>query len=127
MLPSFISRMPKWLVGLGSTALIYGAVNVVLIGGQKWWHSDEQKRLDGIKAIMAHERPEIEALGIEVKHLASDLDESSVEIDQSKAAIEAFEARFSSGIPSVRYAAYSRTVDAHNSRVEKYNAKFEGY
>jgi hypothetical protein len=48
------------LIGIAGIVVVYGVLNLILVGGQSLWHSGDNKKLDQLKAELETENVEIE-------------------------------------------------------------------
>jgi hypothetical protein len=83
-----------YLIGIFGIIIIYGVINLVLVGGQNLWHSGEKNRLNELQGIL-----------------------SSQEI-----VIQSYESKVDSGtITDVEYNEYTKKVDEYNKNINEYN------
>ena len=133
----------SWIVGWIAVLLIYGIIDVFLVGGQKLWHRSDQVQLDQLKASLADERAEIEQLGSSLKTCSAQDDACEILLreyssirEQHKTEIESLHlqnkrvAHLGSQagvcVPAendcaAQYVHYSEAVNTYNSGVSKAN------
>lgn len=124
---SFHDPFVRWIIGLLGIAVVYGAVNLVLVGAQKMWHHRDQIRFDQIKQQLNVEQPKIEQIKSDLRNIENTLDQSEVEMTNLRKQIESVEAKYPDGIPAALYNDYSHTIEQHNVRVSSYNVTLGQY
>ena len=118
-----MQRVPSWIIRLLGVIVVYGLLNVILVGGHWLWHYKDNKRRDQVKAQLGFERPRIQAIQIRLEGLTRNLDESKTQIEGLESEIHSTEGANPLGIPENIYDSYSRTVQYHNALVTEHNQK----
>ncbi len=111
-------KKPSKLV---NTILFFIIANVILVGGQKLWHLNDQKRLDEIKTDLEAQLPKIKSLEKELETLEISLDQMESRMNQLDVEIRTIESANPQGIPQAIYFSYSQKVDEYNSLIKQYN------
>lgn len=83
-----------YLIGILGIILIYGVINLVLVGGQNLWHSGEKNRLNELQEIMSNQEKIIHEYKLDVENGTISDDE---------------------------YNDYTKKVDEYNENVNEYN------
>jgi chromosome segregation ATPase len=139
-----MNRWLRWIAGWLIVILVYGAANLVLVGGQKLWHRTDEAKLDHLEALLKGERNQIEQLEAQLKacfdpekaceDLLNRYSESDTihkaqlkKLDSLNQRVVRLESRVKGCVPNesdceTQYAQYSQTVDTYNSEVRKANA-----
>lgn len=84
------------VVALAGIAIIYGLINLVLVGGQELWHGEDKKKMEEIKSFL----------------------------DGEKVALSIYDAKVNS-LTDKQYDEYKQRVDNYNEKVKEYNALAE--
>jgi chromosome segregation ATPase len=115
------ARVGSIAAAIAGTIVVYLILNVVLVGGQKLWHSKDQERLDAVMAILNRESPIIDSAQADLAIRLEDLNQSSAAIDQAKAALEALDRRYPNGMPNSVVARYNADVARLDPKVAEHN------
>lgn len=106
-----LGKLPGWLRGLVLLVVLYGVGNLMLVGGQKLWHHDDQVKLDNIKTSLASENTKINNLEAELKTL-------EIKIKRSESYINNVGQNSND---------YNSLVDEHNAKIANYNVIYNEY
>ena len=115
MKPAFV-QIITWAIKLAILGLVFGALNLVLVGGQWLWHYGDQTKLDLLKTELDSERTAIDGIESKLSALKVEMQEADEKGKEIKSWIISIEYDFSSGIPPDQYGAYKRAVQKHNDR-----------
>lgn len=99
--------------GLGSLLLIvivYGVINLVLVGGQEIIHHGDKVNLDKIEAELNNQKKDIERMELEIKAKLNFLDMTKKQIDSTTNVVE-----------------HNRLVDKYNLELPSYNSLNKQY
>ncbi len=113
--------------GLIGVLLVYGVINLVLVGGQNALHAGDQARLDEIKKQLEVEKTQISSLEANLSSLGQTLDSYEARISDLKSHIRAIEVSYPNGAPSAVYADYQRMLAEHNSMIAPYNSNLSQF
>jgi multidrug resistance efflux pump len=102
-----------WVIGLVAIAVVYLVFNLVFVGGQKLWHSGDQKKLDQIKAVLETEKNAID-------DVEAQLVVKNINMDKLKKDIDALK-------NSRDIDRYNRLVDDYNMKLGAYNQQYDDY
>lgn len=111
--------------GLIGIVIIYGIINLVLVGGQEALHSGDKKKLDQMKIELDAGLKEITSLEFQINALDSDLQtlknqiDSTDDIDDKNVLID----RYNSNLPAykISYDKYSTKLISYNLEVNNAN------
>ncbi len=115
------------VASLVGVVVVYGVVNLFLVGGQELYHHGDKMAFDSLKQILETERASIRRAETELQAISSAINSGESEINRLKTGLIAIEGRYPGGIPSAVYTAYSRDVDRHNALARSYNASLARY
>lgn len=122
-----MNRIIGGIGGLIGLLLIYGAINLVLVGGQKALHAGDQTRLDEIMKQLEVEKVQINSLVNELTALGRTLDDSDARISDLDSRLLAIEKNYPGGAPSALYGDYTRMLNERNALVDPHNANLSRY
>jgi len=108
-------------------AVLFGVLNIVLIGSQMVWHGHLQQKLDRTEQELEIEYREILENGDELNRLLQGINDSESRIASLESRIEALEDRYTSGMPPGAYDRYSNLVDERNALALTYNNSLARY
>jgi hypothetical protein len=117
-------RLPPWLIQIVSLVVVFGGLNLVVIGAQKLWHWTDQRRLDSLKAEIAAERTALHAEADALTAQAAPMDALQWRIKRGG---DALAARRQAGISDGEVDGFNRDVRAHNALVQEYNDLCDAY
>ena len=131
---ALLFRMGGWVIGLAAIALVFGAINLVLVGGQWLWHHGDQAKLDLLKTELNSETTTISGVEAKLDGLKNEIREADEKGRKLKEWIDSVEQEFSAGIPEYLFATYKKAVKLfnesaakHNESLSAYNAVYQGY
>ncbi|QTL49972.1 hypothetical protein [Priestia aryabhattai] len=117
---SSLSRPVRIIATLVIVGLVYGIVNLVLVGGQKLWHHDDEVKLEKYETVLKEQKNEIDGYTTELEDLKS-------QAEDLKEQITGYETDYPYGIPEELYADYEQMVDEYNSLADDYDVKSQEY
>lgn len=115
-----MKRIPSVVVSIIVVAIIYGLINLVLVGGQKVWHHDDEAKLDELKV-------ELKDLKASIGGYEDLLTEIDGELTGSKEEVDSYESDFPEGIPEEYYEDYTSAVNGYNEQLDTYNIEYDKY
>jgi hypothetical protein len=108
--------------------VLYGVVNLVLVGGQTLLHKDDNERMEVLKGDMTEMEGLKEVTEAWLNDREYELNELMTESEELGAYIDQMEIEFPDGIPEDLYGEYIDAIDEYNVVVEEMaslNAEFE--
>lgn len=132
IVPTFRERMnykfgiyKQGLIGLLAVAVLYGVINLILVGGQHLWHGEERSNLKTIEAELKVGEREINKLEQGLTAILSHLEEieRKMEGDISVAEYNDLVDKLNSDIDlyTSNYRKYEYKISAYNKKVEEAN------
>lgn len=67
--------MKNSIIGILGIILVYGVINIVLVGAQDFWHSGDQSKLDALKQELQTKKSDIDTLEANINSEKSTMDE----------------------------------------------------
>jgi hypothetical protein len=101
-----------WVVGVVAIAIVYGLINLVLVGGQKVWHSGDQKKLTQIQSILDDEKKDLDRIEGELTSKNANLDKLEIDLKANK---------------NGNIDRYNKLVDEYNMKLGAYNQQYDDY
>ncbi|QLC85420.1 hypothetical protein [Priestia megaterium] len=117
---SGLSPLVRIVATLVIAGLAFGIVNLVLVGGQKLWHHDDEVKLEKYETALKEQKSEINDYTTELEDLKSQAEDLEEQIN-------GYETDYPYGIPEELYADYEQMVDEYNSLVDDYDVKSQEY
>ncbi|MEH7683645.1 hypothetical protein, partial [Priestia megaterium] len=117
---SGLSRPVRIIATLVIVGLVYGIVNLVLFGGQKLWHHDDEVKLEKYETALKEQKSDIDDYETELENLKSQAEDLELQI-------KGFEMDYPEGIPEEMYEDYELMVDEYNSLADDYDGKAQEY
>jgi hypothetical protein len=75
-----VKTLLGYVISIGTIIVLYGVINMLLVGGQKLWHHGDQVKLDTLKADLQVQLADITKREAELKTLGASIDESEAKI-----------------------------------------------
>ncbi|MEX2104815.1 MAG: hypothetical protein WD907_05750 [Bacilli bacterium] len=94
------------ILGLVAIAIVYGLINLVLVGGQNLWHSGDKSKFEEIESELAYDKNQIQNIEQRLSAMISQLDALEQDIDGTNDESE-----------------YNNLVEQYNSDLVNYNSK----
>lgn len=117
---SGLSGPVRIVVTLIVIGLVYGIVNLFLVGGQKLWHHDDEVKLEKYETALKEQKNDIDDYETALEDLQS-------QAQDLKDQINSYETDYPYGIPEELYADYEQMVDEYNSLADDYDVKSQEY
>lgn len=121
------SGIGKILIPVLAIAIVYGAFNLFIVGGQNIWHYSDQKKLDAITIQLDAELPSLKRMESDISAKEADISRVKARMESLKSDIDRVEMRYSDTVPSSEFARYNRNIDDYNDLVSDYNVTLGAY
>ncbi len=135
---SILNRLPpvvrNYIVSLVWMGIAFGAINLLLFGGQKIWHYNDQEKLDTLNPQIELMKSDLRSQEAQLRSLDTQISRCQAVIDRSRPTVQWYENTYPDGIPQNEYVQYCREVsefnewiDNKNTLVAQYNAIYPDY
>lgn len=123
VLRRWMPNLPSWVF----VVISFAALNVAIVGAQKFWHQEDQQRLDTLKAEISIARLRLCEQEASIRLIASDIARMAEQIDNGgTTAIEhnALVTRYNERMSLYKavYADYSINIESANNKIDEANA-----
>ncbi len=135
---SLLYRLPpgvrNFVVSIIGIVVVFGAINLLSIGGHRIWHHNDQEKLDGLKSQIDLMKQDLGRQEAQMKGLDAQISRSQEAIDRTKPILQRYENSYPDGIPEDQYGQYCRELGQYNGWVQnknvlvaQYNAIYQDY
>lgn len=108
-----MNKITGWIISLVGLIIVYGAINLVLYGGQELWHKGDTDKLHVIEEFLKGKKVEMDSIEQRLVTTETDLNARKSQLDRYKAINDIYH--------------YNLGVDSYNSLLGDYRLYLEQY
>lgn len=119
------TKLKGWALSIVAIIIVYGLINLLLLGGQSAFKSEDEKRFESLKSQIESEKALLDSQDARITSEENDLLQLKQRMDSYKAFGNVGEYNHLVDQYNVQLASYTADIDNYNSKLPAFNSKVE--